>query len=94
MDSHNKQRLSNRTGVRMLVIRALNTHKKDVIDSCNSPVTYKQLVNLHLKIYEKISFTIIFYRIVYKIMFFRFKNGEIKPAMSYTRFDIAGMFEV
>ena len=37
----------------MLVIRALNTHKKDVIDSCNSPVTYKQLVNLHLKIYEK-----------------------------------------
>ena len=53
MDSHNKQRLSNRTGVRMLVIRAVNTHKKDVIDSCNSPVTYKQLVNLHLKIYEK-----------------------------------------
>jgi len=43
---------------------------------------------------KKISFTIIFYRIVYKIMFFRFKNGEIKPAMSYTRFDIAGMFEV
>lgn len=79
----------------MLVIRALNTHKKDVTDSCTSPVTYKQLVNLHLKIYmKKISFTIIFHRIVYKIMFFKFKNGEIKPAMSYTRFDIAGMFEV